>query len=160
MANARLSGESYPFPTGFKSPNLGLASYQDYLSWIKNEIILGRQVTIGVLLQGGDGPQYDHIVSVTAIGTNHAPTHSTYYDDDVLYFDDHGLYNLDGDSVGDETPAIQAPESCESTPFSYRTEALAVSTCPLSFAHIMGGHTLQRRLSEGVFERIDSYRTS
>lgn len=130
LANARLSGESYTYLTGFKTPNLGLAGYQDYLSWIKSETILGHQVTIGVLLQGGDDPQYDHIVSVTAIGTNHSPTDSTYYGDDVLYFDDHGLYNLKGDSLGDANPAIPygaGSDKTRCTPyiFGYTFDSLA-----------------------------------
>lgn len=130
LANARLSGGSYPFAAGFKTPNLGLPGYQDYLSWIKSEIIAGHQVTIGVLLQGGDDPQYDHIVTVTAIGTNHTPTDSTYYGDDVLYFDDHGLYNLDGDSLGDENPAIpygagRDKTRCTPYVFGYTFDSLA-----------------------------------
>ena len=106
LANARLAGTTYPYLTGFKTANIGIAGYQDYLSWIKSEVIAGHQVTIGVLVQGADDPQYDHIVSVTAIGTNHSPLDSSYYGDDVLYFDDHGLYNLDGDTPADVNPAI------------------------------------------------------
>ncbi|HSX13875.1 MAG TPA: hypothetical protein VLE96_05595 [Chlamydiales bacterium] len=36
-------------------------------------------------------PQYDHIVSVTAIGSNHTDT-TNFYADDVIYIDDHGIW--------------------------------------------------------------------
>jgi hypothetical protein len=50
----------------------------------------GNAVTLGVFVRFGADQQYDHIVSVLAIGTNHATDDPGYYDDDVLYFDDHG----------------------------------------------------------------------
>jgi hypothetical protein len=96
LANARLSGATYPYSTGFRSANLGLSGYQDFLSWVKSEVIAGHEVTIGVLVKSGTDPQYDHEVSVIKIGTNHGTTDPTYYDDDVLYFDDHGGYTLVG----------------------------------------------------------------
>jgi hypothetical protein len=52
------------------------------------------------------GSQYDHEVYVTAIGTNHLPIDATYYDDDVLYFDDHGGYALVGNNLNKGNPAI------------------------------------------------------
>jgi hypothetical protein len=130
FANGRLAGNPYPYLTGFKSTNVGITGYQDYLSWIKSEVIAGHQVTIGVLLQGGDDPQYDHIVSVTAIGTNHSTSDPSYYGDDVLYFDDHGLYNLDGDEPGDVNPAIPmgaGRDNTRCTPyiFGYTFDSLA-----------------------------------
>lgn len=130
LANARLAGSTYPYLSGFKSANIGITGYQDYLSWIKSEVIAGHQVTIGVLLQGGDDPQYDHIVSVTAIGTNHSPSDSSYYGDDVLYFDDHGLYNLDGNNLGEINPAIPMgagndKRRCTPYIFGYTFDSLA-----------------------------------
>jgi hypothetical protein len=130
LANARLAATTYPYLTGFRNPNVGIAGYQDYLSWIKSEVIAGHQVTIGVLLQGGDDPQYDHIASVTAIGTNHGPSDPSYYGDDVLYFDDHGLYNLDGDSPAEINPAIPmgaGGDNTRCTPyiFGYTFDSLA-----------------------------------
>jgi len=106
LANSRLSGTTYPYSTGFRSANLGLSGYQDYLSWVKSEVIAGHRVTIGVLLKYGTDPQYDHEVSVIAIGTNHGITDPTYYDDDVLYFDDHGGYTLVGKKLNKGNPAI------------------------------------------------------
>jgi len=93
-ANSGLKATSYPFATGYKTANIGISGAQDYLSWVKAEMIAGHHVTIGVLTNGGDDAQYDHEVSVLKIGTNHVVTDPTYYPDDVLYFDDHGQYTL------------------------------------------------------------------
>ena len=93
-ANAGLSFIAYPTATGVKTANTGTAGYQDFMSWIKAQVIRGSQVAFGVLINGSDDDQYDHIVSVIKIGTNHSPTDATYYPDDVLYFDDHGNYTV------------------------------------------------------------------
>jgi hypothetical protein len=93
-ANARLQTVTYPYSSGFKHPNLGLAGYKDYMRWIKAQVIAGNQVTIAVDLNGGTDAQYDHEVSVLKIGTNHSPTDDSYYGDDVVYFEDHGVYTL------------------------------------------------------------------
>ncbi len=89
LANSRLAASTYPFWTG---TNVGLSGYRDYMSWIKRELIAGHQVTIGVLIKYGSDPQYDHEVTITEIGTNHSATDPSYYDDDVLMFEDHGAY--------------------------------------------------------------------
>ncbi|MBS0419934.1 MAG: hypothetical protein JSR66_19640 [Proteobacteria bacterium] len=99
-ANARLQLTSYPTTTGYQSANTGTAGYQDFMKWIKAQTIAGKQVTLGVLFNGSDDDQYDHIVSVIKIGTNHSPTDPSYYADDVLYFDDHGLHTLTRNSSG------------------------------------------------------------
>ncbi len=106
LANSRLSAATYPYTTGFRTRNLGLSGYQDYMSWVKSELIAGNQVTVGVLVQGGGDPQYDHDVTVLAIGTNHAVTDPSYYDDDVLYFDDHGGYTLVRNNLNKGWPPI------------------------------------------------------
>jgi hypothetical protein len=106
LANSRLLGATYPYSTGFISANSGIAGYQDFMSWVKSEVIAGHQVTIAVLVNSGADPQYDHEVTVTAIGTNHGTTEPTYYDDDVLYFDDHGSYPLVGGNLVNKYPAI------------------------------------------------------
>jgi hypothetical protein len=103
LANARLSGTTYPYSSG---ANLGLSGYQDFMSWVKSEVIAGHQVTVGVLLKYGTDPQYDHEVSVIKIGTNHGTVDPTYYDDDVLYFDDHGAYALVGTKLNKGNPAV------------------------------------------------------
>lgn len=99
-ANSGLQATTYPFETGYKTANIGESGVEDYLSWIKSEMIAGHHVTIGVLFNGGDDAQYDHIVTVVKIGTNHDVNDPTYYPDDVLYFDDHGLYTLQFDYEG------------------------------------------------------------
>jgi hypothetical protein len=122
LANSRLSAKTYPYATGFRNSNSGLAGYRDYMSWIKNEVIAGRQVTVGLLLRGGADPQYDHEVSVIKIGTNHSVTDPTYYDDDVLYFDDHGAYALVGNKVNKGNPAIpygSGSDSAGCTPYVF-----------------------------------------
>jgi hypothetical protein len=92
IANSRLNGHTFQY-TGQQT---GLAGYEQYMSWMKSEVIAGHQVAMGVLLKGGDSTQYDHEVAVIKIGTNHSPSDPTYYSDDVLYFDDHGVYTLSG----------------------------------------------------------------
>jgi hypothetical protein len=54
LVNSRLSGSAYPYSTGFQnlvSVNNGLDGYKDFMSWIKSELLIGHQVTIGVLLK-------------------------------------------------------------------------------------------------------------
>lgn len=69
----------------------GMAGYRHFLSWVKGEFLKGRPVAIGLLMDGpGGDQQYDHVVNVQAIGTNHHPFTAEYYDDDVLVFDDNG----------------------------------------------------------------------
>jgi len=63
-------------------------------------VIAGHRVAFGILDNGGIDPQYDHIVTVIKIGTNHAPDDASYYPDDVMYFDDHGVYTLSVDKKG------------------------------------------------------------
>jgi hypothetical protein len=93
-ANSRLSVVTYPYTTGYKQANQGLSGYQDYMRWVKAQVIAGHQVTVAIYENGGSDAQYDHEVSVMKIGTNHSPIDDTYYADDVLYFDDHGNYTL------------------------------------------------------------------
>jgi hypothetical protein len=92
LANSRLSGTTFDYST----QSTGEAGYRQYMSWVKQEVINGHQVTMAVLLNGGSDPQYDHEVTVIKIGTNHSPTDATYYPDDVVYFDEHGVYTLSG----------------------------------------------------------------
>lgn len=88
--NALLNATVYP---GVSQVS-GLDGYQSFMSWIKAEVIKGNMVAIGVLIQGGEDSQYDHEVTVVRIGTNHDVTDSTYYSDDVLYFEDHGCFAI------------------------------------------------------------------
>jgi hypothetical protein len=94
LANSRLSATTYGYPA--QTP--GMAGYEEYMSWVKQEVIAGHQVTMAILLNGGSDPQYDHEVAVIKIGTNHSALDPTYYPDDVVYFDDHGVYTLSGNT--------------------------------------------------------------
>jgi len=125
-ANSRLQLVSYPTSTGFQTANSGMAGYQDFMKWIKSQVIAGNQVTLGVLFNGSNDPQYDHIVSVIKIGTNHSATDPGYYADDVLYFDDHGLYTLTRDASGTwasannpSTPLGAGADTTGCTPYVY-----------------------------------------
>ena len=69
---------------------------------------------MAILLNGGSDSQYDHEVAVIRIGTNHSPTDPTYYPDDVVYFDDHGVYTLSGSSFT-SNPAIPPGAGSDST---------------------------------------------
>jgi hypothetical protein len=93
-SNAGLALLQYPSNSGYQMPNSGLAGYRDFMRWIKAQVIAGHRVVFGILDAGGTDPQYDHIVTVIKIGTNHAPDDASYYPDDVVYFDDHGVYTL------------------------------------------------------------------
>ncbi len=89
----------------------GSAAYESFMAWVKQHVVAGDHVTVGVLWAYGCDSEYDHIVAVTGVGTNHAPTDATYYDDDVLYWDDHGLFTLEGrsDHRPDTRPCRPAP---------------------------------------------------
>jgi len=74
-----------------------------FLTWVKSNVTAGSPVVIGVFqnqsrfyglrnLYAGDA-EYDHIVTVTGITSKYALTGTTkYYADDVLTFNDHGLW--------------------------------------------------------------------
>ncbi len=132
LANSRLAGSTYPYTTGFHAPNVGIAGYKDYMSWIKSEMIAGRQVTIAMFYKYGNEDQYDHEVTVMKIGTNHSPADSTYYDDDVLYFDDHGVYNLVDGKLRKDNPAIpfgagSDMKGCTPYVFGYKFSSLPLT---------------------------------
>ena len=75
----------------------------DFLAWVKSEVIQGYPVAIGVYENqslfynttkpnAGD-PKYDHIVIVTGVTSHHPLTlPATYYADDELKFSDNGLW--------------------------------------------------------------------
>ncbi|MBV8374484.1 MAG: hypothetical protein JO302_03145 [Candidatus Eremiobacteraeota bacterium] len=74
-----------------------------FLAWVTGQVVAGYPVAIGVytneyLFYGktnpnaGD-PDYDHIVPVTQVGSNHLLTNpATYYSDDTITFNDNGLW--------------------------------------------------------------------
>jgi len=110
VANSRLSGSTFDY----SAQPAGSAGYEQYMSWVKSKVIAGQQVTVAVLLNGGTSTQYDHEVAVIKIGTNHPPTDPTYYADDVLYFDDHGVYTLSRNHFT-TNPAIPPGAGSDST---------------------------------------------
>jgi hypothetical protein len=78
---------------------------KSFLLWLKQEVMLGHLVTIGVYTNeylfycktnshAGDS-DYDHIVSVLGIDTNTPHDYTEFQGNDVLYFDDHGLWDPD-----------------------------------------------------------------
>jgi hypothetical protein len=78
-----------------------------FLQWVKGEVIQGYPVAIGIYENyyrfygstkpnAGD-PDYDHIVDVTGITSNHPLTlPATYHPSDVLTFNDNGLWTGGG----------------------------------------------------------------
>lgn len=77
-------------------------STNDFLLWVKQNVILGYPVTIGVFMNyntfyndqspsAGDA-DYDHIVPVVGISSKSPLTDTTYHGDDIIYFSDNGLY--------------------------------------------------------------------
>lgn len=86
----------------------------DFLAWIKGHVLAGDPVIIGVYMNmylfngstgdtSGGSSDYDHIVLVNGIGSNHPLAqglNQVYYAHDLLQFSDHGLYN---DLVGDNS---------------------------------------------------------
>jgi hypothetical protein len=78
---------------------------EEYLLWIKQKVLLGYPVIIGVFMNynqfyniqsasAGDD-EYDHIVPVVGIRSNHPLTDTTtYYADDEIIFSDNGLWGV------------------------------------------------------------------
>ena len=117
LANSRLAASTYDYT--HQPP--GMAGYKDYMSWVKQQVIAGHQVAIALLINGGTDQQYDHEVAVIKIGTNHSPADATYYPDDVIYFDDHGVYTLFGTNFGlnPPIPPGAGSDSTGCTPYIY-----------------------------------------
>lgn len=86
LGNAHLAFQTFDY---FHQP-AGMTGYRQFMTWVKARLIAGDTVAIGVLSRESDDPQYDHEVTVSKIGTNHAITDASYYEDDVLFFEDHG----------------------------------------------------------------------
>ena len=117
VSNSRLAGTTFDY----SGQSTGLAGYEEYMSWVKSEVIQGHQVTLAILINGGSDPQYDHEVAVMKIGTNHSPTDSTYYPDDVVYFDDHGAFTLHGSNFAGypSIPPGAGSDTSSCTPYVY-----------------------------------------
>jgi hypothetical protein len=138
LSNSQLSATTY----NYSAQSSGITGYEEYMSWVKQQVIDGHQVTLAVLFNGGSDPQYDHEVSVIKIGTNHSPTDPTYYSDDVVYFDDHGVYTLSGTKFT-SNPAIPPGAGSDSkgcTPyvFGYTFGSLANTRAGANGRHAQG----------------------
>lgn len=77
-------------------------STPQFLSWVKQNVLEGYPVIIGIFTNeflfyrktnpsAGDA-EFDHIVPVYGIGSNHSLKDYSYYSDDVIYFNDNGLW--------------------------------------------------------------------
>jgi hypothetical protein len=125
LANSRLSASTFDYT----AQAAGMSGYQQYLTWIKQKVINGHEVTVGLLARGDSDMQYDHEATVIKIGTNHSPTDPAYYPDDVLYIEDHGNYTLyAGKPTGNPSiPPGAGGNAAACTPyiFGYTFESLA-----------------------------------
>ena len=89
---------AYAQPTGS-----ALTSAPAFLAWVKGKVVSGAPVVMGVFTNGykfygrrnlsyGDS-DYDHIVTVTGFTSTHTPTTpATYYSDDRITLEDHGVW--------------------------------------------------------------------
>lgn len=83
--------------------SVGEQSTSQFLSWVKEQVLKGYPVVIGIytneyLFYGNQDPdagdaEFDHIVPVIGIATNHALNDFSYYPDDIIYFSDNGLWS-------------------------------------------------------------------
>jgi hypothetical protein len=78
----------------------------EFLAWVKQQIVKGVPVAIGVYMNqsvfGDDmdnDDEYDHIVPVIGIESNHPLSDTSYYDDDKIIFSDNGVYTPDNEPV-------------------------------------------------------------
>ena len=74
----------------------------NFLAWVKKNIIQKHPVVIGTyqnmsLFEEVGDAEYDHIVPIIGIETNHSLTDYKYHADDIIHFSDNGL-------IGDNTP--------------------------------------------------------
>ena len=76
-----------------------------FLVWVKEHVLNGYPVAMGIYTNefrfyGDTDPdagddEYDHIVPVTGVGSNHPLSDLSYYSDDIIYFSDNGLWGSD-----------------------------------------------------------------
>jgi len=69
----------------------GVAGYRHFMRWVKQQVVQGAYVTLGVIEQGGGKP-YGHIVNVVRVQSDFPANDTSYHGTDVLWIDDHGLY--------------------------------------------------------------------
>jgi hypothetical protein len=129
-ANLKLSATSYPSET----QSSGTSGYQNFLQWIKTKVIDGDNVAVGIVNTFGNGP-YSHAVTVLRIESNYPLNDTAYHGDDVIYFEDHGVYTLVNSTFGSpptNNPSIPpgAGTSSECTPYIFGYEFQDLSAAP------------------------------
>jgi hypothetical protein len=75
----------------------------EFLAWIKQNVLLGRPVAIGIYMNqfrfygnrkpDAGSPQYDHIVPVIGVASYHPHDERGYFPDDVITFSDNGEWS-------------------------------------------------------------------
>lgn len=100
-SDARLAEEMHLNFTTWSSSKKDRTAEQ-FLAWVKQNVIKGYPVAIALYMNqyrfgesrepAYESEWYDHLVSVTGIGTFHSPTDPDYYADDKIYFSDHGAW--------------------------------------------------------------------
>jgi hypothetical protein len=78
-------------------------SPRDFLAWVKENVLLGRPVAIGIYMNQfrfygkrnptAGSPQYDHIVPVIGIESSHERDERGYFPDDAITFSDNGEWS-------------------------------------------------------------------
>ncbi|MGA7201935.1 MAG: hypothetical protein WBX26_08900 [Candidatus Cybelea sp.] len=78
-------------------------SSDNFLDWVKENVLLGRPVAIGIYMNqfrfygnrnpNAGSPQYDHIVPVIGIGSDHARDERGYFPNDSITFSDNGEWS-------------------------------------------------------------------
>jgi len=103
--------------TGYDSTDE--ASSHDFLSWVKQNVVGGARVIIGVYVNNSivaneTDPAFDHIVPVLGIGSSRLLSDSTYYPTDQITIGDNALYtpfassaaNWGSGYTGTNTPSL------------------------------------------------------
>lgn len=95
---------------------------QNFIPWMKNHVLDGHPVIIGVqdFLVGSDDPDYDHIVIVIGWGSNNDFSNTNYFPDDEIVFIDHGLVISGQQPYGGSIPyyfryVMETPENITKT---------------------------------------------
>ncbi len=100
----------------------GIAGLKNFLLWIKQNVVNGNVVTIGISYS--DEFEYDHIVTVTKIGSNFPNSDLSYHGDDVLYFDDHGAFPCNTNSYPAIPPGTGTSKGCTPYIFGYTFDSI------------------------------------
>ena len=128
------------------------ATTNDFLAWVKGYVVAGYPVIIGIYVnQRAPGTlagyaEYDHIVPVNGIASNHPLAqglNQTYYADDILQFSDNsGYYHADYPDPGDDPTLADFLFQYDFGPFQRtRIDANADLAPPYSLPSHVGSST-------------------